>query len=84
MSAQIALDDVRRTITEAVTNAISNTIRSPWLDNEAAAGYLSCTPGTMKTWRARGEGPRYHIINSKLVRYNVDDLDSFISGEAGR
>lgn len=57
---------------------------SPWKDSEQAALYLSCSPGTMKTWRSRGEGPRYHIIQDKLVRYHVDDLDAFVRGEAAR
>lgn len=54
--------------------------RSPWFDSEAAGEYISCTAGTMKTWRAKGEGPRYHIINQKLVRYHIDDLDAFVRG----
>jgi hypothetical protein len=27
---------------------------SPWLTTAAAAEYLGCTPGTLKTWRERG------------------------------
>lgn len=57
---------------------------SPWLDSEAAAFYLGCTAGTLKTWRARGEGPRYNIIQSKLIRYHVSDLDAFVRGEVAR
>jgi hypothetical protein len=38
----------------------------------------------MKTWRSRGEGPRYHVIQNKLVRYHVDELDRFIRGEESR
>jgi len=57
---------------------------SPWHDSEKAAEYLSCTAGTLKTWRSRGEGPRYHIIQQKLVRYHVDDLDAFVRGEVAR
>ena len=73
--------------------AIESTVRrvldtrgasSPWHDTEAAAVYLSCAPGTLKTWRARGEGPRYHLINEKSVRYHVTDLDAFVRGESAR
>jgi hypothetical protein len=58
--------------------------RSPWHDTESAAAYIGCEPGTLKTWRTRGEGPRYHLINGKSVRYNVADLDAFVRGEANR
>lgn len=54
---------------------------SPWLDTEAAAAYLSCTPGTLRSWRARGQGPRYRVIHGKIVRYHRDDLDAFVLGE---
>jgi len=71
-------------VTGAVRRAFDTNKSSPWLDSEAAAAYLSCTPGTMKTWRSRGEGPNYHIIQQKLVRYHVDDLDAFVRGEVAR
>jgi hypothetical protein len=58
--------------------------RSPWFDTEAAAIYLTSTPGTLRTWRANGAGPKYHTINGKTVRYHVSDLDTFVRGEAAR
>lgn len=57
---------------------------SPWLDTWKAASYLSCNYGTLKVWRAQGKGPRYHIVNEKLIRYHVDDLDAFIRGGDAR
>lgn len=57
---------------------------SPWLDSVAAAEYIGCTAGTLKTWRSRGEGPKYHIVNQKLVRYHIEDLDAFVRGEVSR
>jgi len=51
---------------------------SPWMDTEKAADYIGCKPNTLKAWRNRGEGPRYHVILHKLVRYHRDDLDAFI------
>ncbi|MBB6193466.1 hypothetical protein FHS51_003722 [Sphingobium wenxiniae] len=71
-------------VTGAVRRALGTNTSSPWLDSESAAAYLSCTPGTMKTWRSRGEGPNYHIIQQKLVRYHMDDLDAFVRGEVAR
>lgn len=57
---------------------------SPWFATEAAAEYLGCTAGTLKTWRSQGQGPRYHVIHTKLVRYHIDDLDAFVRGEVER
>lgn len=77
----ISIEEMKLTVREAVTEALSGQTQSPWCDSRKAAEYIGCTPGTMKTWRARGEGPRYHIINEKLVRYHVTDLDGFVRGE---
>lgn len=52
--------------------------RSPWLDSDAAAAYLGSTAGTLRNWRATGRGPKYHILQDRLVRYHADDLDNFV------
>lgn len=54
--------------------------RSPWLGTEEAAAYLGSTAGTLKNWRATGQGPKYHVVQSRLVRYHVEDLDRFVRG----
>ncbi|MEJ0010181.1 MAG: helix-turn-helix domain-containing protein [Alphaproteobacteria bacterium] len=54
---------------------------SPFLDTKNAAAYLGCRPGTLKTWRAQGRGPRYYIVSQKLVRYSKIFLDEFVRGE---
>jgi hypothetical protein len=56
---------------------------SPWLTTRAAAEYLGCTAGTLKTWRAAGAGPRYHGRH-RFVRYNVADLDAFVLNGGSR
>lgn len=56
----------------------------PWLDTETAAAYLLCTPGTLRTWRSQGTGPRYSVMHGKLVRYHIDDLNNFVRGEDNR
>lgn len=71
-------------IEDALRRVLDTHKRSPWLDSEVAAEYLACTPGTLKTWRSLGQGPKYHIIQSKLVRYHIDDLDAFVRGEVAR
>ncbi len=53
---------------------------TPWFDTEAAAAYLRREPGTLKGWRSRGERPRFYVVNSQLIRYHVDDLDTFVRG----
>lgn len=73
-----------QTVEDALRRVLDAHNRSPWLDTEAAAAYLSSTPGTLRTWRAQGEGPRYHVVHGKAVRYNVTDLDAFVRGEAMR
>jgi hypothetical protein len=72
-------------VTELTIEAIRAVVReelgrpvSPWLDTDGAAAYLGTTPGTLKNWRARGMGPKYHLIQTKLVRYHTDDLDAFV------
>ena len=72
------------TVEEALRRVLDTHKRSPWLDSEAAAEYLACTSGTLKTWRSQGQGPRYHVIHSKLVRYHLEDLDAFVRGEVSR
>jgi hypothetical protein len=51
---------------------------SPWLDSDAAAAYLGSTAGTLRNWRATGKGPKYHIVQDRLVRYHIGDLDTFV------
>ncbi len=80
MNDQITHENLRR----AVLDAFAQTVSTPWLDSDGASGYLGCAAGTLKTWRARGEGPPYHVINGKLVRYHRDELDAFARGEVIR
>ena len=76
--------DLEQVVERAVVRALDAATPSPWKDSEHAAAYLSCSPGTLKTWRSRGEGPAYHVIQEKLIRYHVNDLDAFVRGEAAR
>lgn len=75
MSATIDLEAIRAVIREELARPAT-----PWLDTEAAAGYLGSTAGTLKNWRATGRGPRYHVVQDRLVRYHRDDLDAFVRG----
>lgn len=71
-------------IEDALRRVLDTHNRSPWFNTEAASIYIGSTPGTMRAWRASGEGPRYHAIHGKMVRYYVDDLDAFVRGEDNR
>ena len=61
-----------------------NEKNSPWLDTETAAAYLGYKPGTLRTWRARGEGPAYKVVHGRSIRYHIDTLNAFVDGEANR
>lgn len=76
--------DLEQVVERAFRRALDASIQSPWKDSEQAAEYLSCSAGTLKTWRSRGEGPAYHVIQDKLIRYHVNDLDAFVRGEVAR
>ena len=71
--SELTIEAIRAAVREEVAKA-----RSPWLDSAAAAAYLGSTAGTLKTWRATGKGPRYHVVQDKLIRYHTDDLDVFV------
>ncbi len=71
-------------IEDAVKRALVAHHATPWRDSEGAATYLGVEPGTMKFWRAKGGGPRYHSVGNKLVRYHIDDLNAFVRGEDNR
>lgn len=61
----------------APVNIAAAVDRSPWMTTVVAARYLSSTPGTLKTWRASGAGPKHHGTH-RFVRYHIGDLDSFM------
>nr|WP_255696890.1 helix-turn-helix domain-containing protein [Sandaracinobacteroides sayramensis] len=68
------LDAIRQIVREEVARPAS-----PWLDTDAAAAYLGSTAGTLKNWRACGKGPRYRVLQDRLVRYHRDELDAFVN-----
>ncbi len=62
--------------------AVTDQSISPWFNTKEAAIHLGCTEGTLKSWRSRGQGPRYYTLSQRLVRYHASDLDAFVTGEA--
>lgn len=53
------------------------------VDESEAAAILGARVQTLRNWRWRGEGPHFHKIGQRLVRYHRADLAAFIAG-AGR
>lgn len=48
------------------------------LGNAQAALYVGVAPGTLANWRARGEGPSYVRVGTRIV-YRVADLDAWLA-----
>lgn len=49
-----------------------------WLTTEQLATHLSVSTVTLKLWRARARGPRFHKIGRK-VRYERADVDAWLA-----
>ena len=71
--SDITLEAIREVVRQELARPAS-----PWLDSEAAAEYLGTTAGTLKNWRAAGKGPKYHVVQDRLVRYHRDEMDAFV------
>jgi hypothetical protein len=54
-------------IEDAVKRALIAHHATPWRDSEGATAYLGVEPGTMKFWRAKGGGPRYHSVGNSFA-----------------
>lgn len=49
------------------------------LDEREAGRYLGVSPRTLRTWREKNVGPDFHIFSKVTIRYDINDLDSFIA-----
>lgn len=72
---ELTIENIRTVVRDELSST-----RSPWLNSDDAAAYLGSTGGTLRNWRATGKGPKYHIVQDRLVRYHVDDLNIFVRG----
>ena len=53
-----------------------------YVDTEEASRILGFSASTLKSWRSRGEGPRFFKPGGSAVRYHLRDLHAFMrSGE---
>lgn len=53
------------------------------LDEREAAAAFNISVQTLRNWRWKGTGPRYHKLGARIVRYHRADLAAFI-GDAGK
>jgi hypothetical protein len=56
---------------------------SPFLSTEQAAFYLGLSARKLQQMRAGATGPMFRR-HSRYVRYHIDDLDRWSSGEGGQ
>jgi predicted site-specific integrase-resolvase len=49
-----------------------------YLREQEAADFISVSVQTLRNWRHRGEGPKFHKPTPKVVRYRLDELKQFM------
>jgi excisionase family DNA binding protein len=65
-------------IVDRINQLTQNTQYGPLLRPKEAAAYLNVQPGTLKTWRWSGKGPRFMKVGNRSIRYRLEDLEAFI------
>ena len=55
-----------------------------YVSTDEAARTLGVSRQSMCNWRWKRQGPRFHKIGARLVRYHRADLAAFAAGESGR
>jgi len=53
-----------------------------WLTTKEAARYLNCHPNTLEKMRLNAEGPPWHRLGKKAIRYLKSELDEYMLGGA--
>lgn len=48
------------------------------LSTQQAAEFLDKSPTTLSIWRCQRKGPAYYKIGGRAVRYDIDDLESWM------
>ena len=77
--------EVVREIAARIAGELSNQPShwSPWFTPKDAAAYLSMSLRGLEDMRARGEGPKFAKVGSRLVRYHRADLDAWLQSNGG-
>ena len=50
------------------------------MDTRFAAAYIGYSPATLRLWRRKGSGPKFHNVG-RFIEYHQEDLDSWSGGE---
>lgn len=58
-------------------SAMENRMKKLFTTKQAAAS-LEVSPSLMKQWRATGKGPRFLVLEERLVRYTAEDLQTYL------
>ena len=49
------------------------------MDTRFAAAYLGYSPATLRLWRRKGSGPKFHNVG-RFIEYRQEDLDAWSGG----
>ena len=50
------------------------------MDTRFAAAYIGYSPATLRLWRRKGEGPKFHNVG-RFIEYRQEDLDAWSGGQ---
>jgi len=50
------------------------------MDTRFAAAYIGYSPATLRLWRRKGAGPKFHNVG-RFIEYSQEDLDAWAGGE---
>jgi hypothetical protein len=50
------------------------------MDTRFAAAYIGYSPATLRLWRRKGAGPKFHNVG-RFIEYQQEDLDAWSGGE---
>jgi len=56
---------------------IANTVQ--FVNEKQAAQLTGLSVNTLRAWRHRCRGPRYHKIDGRSIRYRLSDLEQFMA-----
>ena len=80
LPADVVRDIASRVAAELAVNPSQS---SPWFTPKDAATYLRMSYRALEDMRARGEGPKFAKVGTRLVRYHRSDLDAWLQSDGG-
>lgn len=52
------------------------------LTDEEVSAITKVKPGTLRQWRARGQGPRFFRLSGRTVRHRRADVEAWLASRA--